>query len=302
MKIQPIIEIARPKHWIKNLIILFPIFFSLNVDKPEAWFKVIITLISFSLASSASYIFNDIRDRDRDRFHPVKQNRPIASGQVSLATAATENVLLLLLCFLVAQFAGYGVLVLVVLYLIIQAGYSVVLKNQMIVDVICIALGFVIRAMAGAACIRVEISPWLIICTFTISLFMGFCKRGNEIATINNRAQAESHKQTLLGYTPELLTHFITLSAGVAVVSFLLYASSPMTVERFGTIYLSYTLPLVIYGIFRFAMLSMRGTYADPTDLIVQDRPFQATVILWAIAAFIIIYGGRLIRAWFQNP
>ncbi len=301
MKIQHIIEIARPKHWIKNIIILFPIFFSLNVDKPEAWFKVIITLISFSLASSASYIFNDIRDRDRDRFHPVKQNRPIASGQVSLAAASTENVLLLFLSFLVGQFAGCSVLLLIFVYLLIQGAYTVVLKNKMIVDVICIALGFVIRAMAGAACIRVEISPWLIICTFTISLFMGFCKRGNEIATINNRTQAESHRITLPGYTPELLTHFITLSAGVAVVSFLLYSSSPMTVERFGTIYLSYTLPLVIYGIFRFAMLSTRGTYSDPTDLILRDRPFQATVIVWAVAAFIIIYGGRQIHAWIQS-
>jgi len=301
MKIKYVIEIARPKHWIKNLIILFPIFFSLNVDKPEAWFKVIITLISFSLASSASYIFNDIRDRDRDRFHPVKQNRPIASGEVSLTAASAENVLLLLLSFFAAQFAGYSVLLLVVVYLIIQAGYSVILKNKMIVDVICIALGFVIRAMAGAVCIRVEISPWLIICTFTISLFMGFCKRGNEIATISNKALAESHKRTLPGYTPELLTHFITLSAGVAVVSFLLYASSPMTVERFGTIYLSYTLPLVIYGIFRFAMLSLRGTYVDPTDLILRDRPFQGTVILWSIAAFIIIYGGRQIHVWIQS-
>jgi 4-hydroxybenzoate polyprenyltransferase len=296
VKIEHIIEIARPKHWIKNIIILFPIFFSLNIDKTEAWFKVIITLISFSLASSASYIFNDIRDRDRDRFHPVKQNRPIASGQVSLAAASTENVLLFFLSFLVAEFAGYSVLFLVVVYLIIQAAYTVFLKNKMIVDVICIALGFVIRAIAGAACIRVEISPWLIICTFTISLFMGFCKRGNEIATINNRTQAESHRITLPGYTPELLTHFITLSAGVAVVSFLLYSSSPMTVERFGTIYLSYTLPLVIYGIFRFAMLSMRGTYADPTDLILRDRPFQVTVIMWAIAAFAIIYWGSSIQ------
>jgi 4-hydroxybenzoate polyprenyltransferase len=301
MKIQHIIEIARPKHWIKNLIILFPIFFSFNVDKSEAWFKVIITLISFSLASSASYIFNDIQDRDRDRFHPVKQNRPIASGQISLATASIESGLLLLLSFLVAQIAGTSVLLLVIVYLIIQAGYSVILKNKMVVDVICIALGFVTRAMAGAACIRVEISPWLIICTFTISLFMGFCKRGNEIATINNKTQAEGHRITLPGYTPELLTHFITLSAGVAVVSFLLYSSSPMTVERFGTIYLSYTLPLVIYGIFRFAMLSMRGTYADPTDLILRDRPFQATVLLWAVLAFIIIYWGHTVQTWLEN-
>jgi 4-hydroxybenzoate polyprenyltransferase len=301
MKIQHIIQIARPTHWIKNIIILFPIFFSLNIEKAEAWVKVIITLITFLLASSASYIFNDIWDRDRDRFHPVKQNRPIASGQVSLATALIESVLLLLLSFLVAQFAGYGVLLLVAFYLIIQACYTVFLKNKMIVDVICIALGFVIRAIAGAACIRVEISPWLIICTFTISLFMGFCKRGNEVATIKNKEQAEGHRVTLPGYTPELLTHFITLSAGVAVVSFLLYSSSPMTIERFGTIYLSYTLPLVIYGIFRFAMLSMRGTYADPTDLIVRDRPFQATVLLWAISAFIIIYGGRAVQEWFHN-
>jgi decaprenyl-phosphate phosphoribosyltransferase len=301
MKIQHIIEIARPKHWIKNLIVLFPIFFSMNFDKGEAWFKVIIAFISFSLASSATYIFNDIRDRDRDRFHPFKKHRPISSGQVNLLTASIEGIILFLSSFLVAQFANYGVLLLLALYFAIQVSYSMAFKNKMILDVICIALGFVIRAMAGAASIRVEISPWLIICTFTISLFMGFCKRGNEIATIDNKAQAEGHRVTLPGYTAELLTHFITLSGGVAVVSFLLYSSSPMTVERFGTIYLSYTLPFVIYGIFRFAMLSMRGTYADPTDLIFRDRPFQTTVLLWGISAFVIIYWGHSVQTWFEN-
>ena len=264
----------------------------------DAWLKVVLSIIAFCFASSSSYAINDIRDRDSDRFHPVKRIRPLPSGQMNLTNASIEAAVLLIASALFATYVGNAVMLLVATYLAVQMSYTFFLKDRMILDVTCIALGFVLRAMAGAASIHVEISPWLIICTFTISLFMGFCKRGNEIATINNHRDAESHRSTLPGYTPELLTHFITLSAGVAVVSFLLYASSPMTVQRYGTIYLTYTLPLVIYGIFRFAMLSMRGTYTDPTDLILRDRPFQLCVLVWVFAVLIIIYWGPSIDAW----
>jgi decaprenyl-phosphate phosphoribosyltransferase len=130
---------------------------------------------------------------------------------------------------------------------------------------------------------------------FTLCLFMGFCKRYNEMVTIADRTDAGTHRRTLIAYTPELLTHLVTLSAGIAVVGFLLYSLSESTIKRFETTYFVYTLPVVIYGIFRFAMLSMRGVYADPTDIILRDRPFQLNMIFWVGAAVgIITYGQRL--------
>jgi hypothetical protein len=168
-------------------------------------------------------------------------------------------------------------------------------------DVICIALGFVLRTAAGAVAIKVVISPWLFICMFTICLFMGFCKRYSEVAKISDLALAKSHRPTLIIYTPELLTHLITVSAGIAVTGFLLYGLSERTVAIFGTNYFIYTLPIVVYAVFRFAMLSMNGVYADPTALILRDRPFQAVTVLWVLSALLIVYWGKDLQSLIQK-
>ena len=168
----------------------------------------------------------------------------------------------------------------------------------MLVDVIGIAMGFVLRAVGGAVAIAVVPSVWLFVCTFTLCMFMGFCKRYNELITIGEPDQAAAHRPTLAGYSPELLTHLITLSAGVAVVAFLLYAASPGTGQTFHTMLLVYTLPLVCYGVFRFAMLSMMGRYTDPTDLMLRDRPFQLTLLLWLASAAAVMQWGPQLLAW----
>ena len=183
-------------------------------------------------------------------------------------------------------------------YLLLQLLYTFVFKQIVLIDVICISLGFVLRAMAGAVAIQVEVSCWLFICMFTLCLFMGFCKRYSEIMIISDKEMAINHRPILIEYTPQLLTHLITLSAGIAVVAFLFYGVSESTVARFGTVYFVYTLPVMVYGIFRFAMLSMKGAYHDPTELILNDRPFQATVILWLLLSAGIISYGRELHDW----
>ena len=188
-----------------------------------------------------------------------------------------------------------GAALVLLAYLALQVAYSAVLKQVMILDVIVIALGFVLRASAGAVAIRAAVSPWLVVCAFTVCLFMGFCKRRTEVATLEEHGNAADHRRTLQGYTRELLLHLITLSAGVAIVSYLGYATSARTVEQFGTPYLAYTLPVVVYGICRFAMLSMEARYPGPTDLMLRDRPFQLAVALWVgLAAAIVLWGPRL--------
>jgi decaprenyl-phosphate phosphoribosyltransferase len=291
--------LARPAHWIKNVIVLAPLVFSRSLDDPRAWGLVGLAVLAFCLASSAVYILNDVTDRDRDRRHPHKKDRLLASGRVGAGPALAEAAVLAAAGLVAGGCASLPVAALVLAYLALQVGYTFVFQGAILLDVVCIALGFVLRAAAGAVAIDVEVSPWLVVCTFTLCLFLGFCKRRSELAAFENAELAGRHRPTLHGYTPELLTHLITLTAGIAIISYLLYASHPLTVQRFHTINLVYTLPAVIYGVSRFAMLSMRGTRRGPMDIILRDWPFQLAVLCWLAAAVAIIYWPKL-TAWLE--
>lgn len=298
MPINEIIRIARPGHWVKNVVVLLPVVFGMHITDTQAWVRAFVATVAFCLVSSFGYIINDIRDRENDRAHPRKKDRPLAAGRLSVKTAAVEAAVCVISGFVIAFALSPLLLFVVTAYVVLQMSYTLLLKQKALIDVICIAMGFVLRTVAGAVAIGVMISPWLFICMFTICLFMGFCKRYNEIVTIGDITQAENHRPTLIAYTPDLLTHLITLSAGIAVVSFLFYGLAESTVDRFGTDYFVYTLPLVVYAVFRFAMLSMKGSYCDPTDLLLRDRPFQITVLLWIGCAVLIVVRGRQIAGW----
>lgn len=301
MTIRDAIKLARCNHWIKNVFVLMPVVFGMKMTSPQAWVDALIATGAFCFASSFAYVINDIKDRENDRLHPRKKDRPIASGRMSVKQAAVEAAVLLVGAGGVAYSRSFVLLVVVGIYLLLQVCYSNFLKYMVLVDVISIAMGFVIRATAGAVAIGVEISPWLFICMFTLCLFLGFCKRYNELATLGNAENAGSHRRTLLSYTPDLLTHLITLSAGITVVGFLLYSLNERTVDHFGTNMFIYTLPLVIYAICRFAMLSMKGSYSDPTDLILHDKPFQLTLLLWFFASVLIIVWGPKIQCCIEG-
>ena len=292
------LRLARPGHWIKNVLVLLPVIFALRMGDAGAWALALMAAGAFCLVSSSVYIINDIADRARDRMHPAKRSRPLAAGQVSVRAAYIEALVLLVGAAALALATRRALLSVVAAYVLLQTAYTVWLKHRMIIDVICIALGFVLRAVAGAIAIDEVISPWLVVCTFTACLFMGFCKRRNEQATLAHAQTAQDHRNTLAGYTGDLLTHLITLSAAIAVVSFLLYASSQRTISHIGTISLVYTLPLVVYAVFRFAMLSMRGRYNDPMDILVHDRPLQLTAAAWLAAAAGIVHWGKPLGQW----
>ncbi|HUT29933.1 MAG TPA: decaprenyl-phosphate phosphoribosyltransferase [Sedimentisphaerales bacterium] len=294
-------ELARPRHWIKNLVVLMPVVFGLQMYHAGSWLRAATATAAFCLASSFAYIVNDIKDRESDRAHPAKKDRPLASGRIGARAAVIEGVVLAAIALILAQSLSFLVTGIVSVYLLLQIFYTVSLKERVLVDVICIALGFVLRAAAGAVAIGVAISPWLFICIFTLCLFMGFCKRYSEIATMGEGVHAGSHRATLLEYTPELLTHLITLSAAIGVIGFLLYGLSERTVEQFGTNYFIYVLPVVVYGVCRFAMLSMKGAYSGPTDIILGDRAFQLTVFVWILAVLVIIRYGRGLAEWIER-
>jgi 4-hydroxybenzoate polyprenyltransferase len=291
----PYIRLLRPPDWIKNCFVFAALVFGRQVGNRQAVKLSILAFAAFCLASSAGYVLNDILDRDRDRLHPTKKDRPIPSGAVPIWAAGLMVVVLAALCMIVCYatlppkfWATVGA------YVALTAAYSLALKHRMLLDVIVIAVLFVLRAIGGAEAISVDYSPWLMICTFMLCLFLGFGKRRCEIAMITDTDAMRGHRPTLVRYTPDLLNHLLSTSAGVAIITFLLYTldtsrKTPFEAHKQNLIY---TLPLVVYGVYRYAMLIELGKGTGPTELIIKDAPFLLSVILWVAAAFVILYCG----------
>jgi 4-hydroxybenzoate polyprenyltransferase len=281
----PYLRLMRPHQWIKNIVVLAGPAFSLHIFEVE----VVVVFAAFCLIASACYTINDLADRTADKSHPTKKDRPIASGAVSPASALVLAVVLA--CTSVGMSVAYLpplVTWLLLSYFFLVLAYSLALKRRPILDVIVIAVGFVLRAVAGAAAVSVPVSPWLIACTFTLCMFLGFGKRRCELATLANKADAGAHRSTLLRYTPELLNHLTSVSAGIAIMTFLLYTmdSTPAADHPpFKKEYLLYTLPLVAYALFRYAMLIETGRFTGPTQIVLKDKALLLTGFLWALAA-----------------
>jgi 4-hydroxybenzoate polyprenyltransferase len=297
------LQLMRPGQWTKNLFLFAGLVFGRLLGDWRSVLVVVLAFFGFCLLSSAVYVFNDIHDRKEDRLHPTKKTRPVASGQVSVPAATAFAAVLLALGLSGAFLLDGGFLAIAVLYVLLQMAYTLWLKHATVLDVIALGLGFVLRAVAGAVVLHVAISPWLVVCTFTLCLFLGFSKRRCELNSLAETpgSGAARHRRTLAEYTPELLNHMTTLTAGIAVVSFMLYAMDKRTLDVFGTNYLLYTLPMVVYAIFRFALLVEHGRVDGPTAVVLRDRPFQAAIVLWGIAVLAIIYRGRPIHDWLNQ-
>lgn len=289
-----LLRLLRPVQWVKNVFVFAALVFSRQLFGPldealMALGKVVGAFGSFSLAASAMYVLNDLMDRHADSVHPERRNRPLAAGRVSVNAAVAAG----LCCAALALGGGFllsRALAMIVLgYMVLICLYSLVFKRIMILDCIVIALGFCLRAMAGAVVIGVFISPWLVICTFALCLFLAFSKRRGEIAQLQENSEA--FRKTLGEYTPELLAHMVDVTSVLAVICFLMYAMADQTRELFGTNNLVYTTPLVLYCIFRFSALTQKGAYSDPVQLILSDRPFQIGIVLWMILCIWIVYG-----------
>lgn len=295
----PYIQLLRPPQWIKNVFVFAALVFGAKRGDPAAAGHAFLAFAVFCLASSAGYAFNDVLDRERDQHHPVKRERPVARGAVSVPAA----ILLSLLCGLAAVSVAFLwlpklFLVTVLAYWLATMTYSVWLKHLLILDVVTIAMLFVVRALAGAVAVEVRISPWLMVCTFMLCLFLGFGKRRSEIAAIHDADTAGTHRATLRGYNLELLNHLLSSSGGMAIISFLLYTMDTGTPSDFPKQYLLYTIPLVVYCIWRYASLITTGERMGPTDIIISDRPFQLAVVLWCVLAGILVAWGDRIGEW----
>ena len=286
------LRMMRPLHWTKNMFVFAALVFGHKLNVPLALGRAIGGFACFCLAASAVYILNDIIDRQRDRLHPEKSKRPIASGRVAIGSALVVAVLCAAVAIITGFILGPAFASIILIYIMLMVLYSLLLRRIMILDCVVIAIGFCLRAVAGAVVVGVFISQWLIICTFALCLFLAFGKRRGEIALLQQ--DRESFRNTLTGYTPELLAHMIDVTSGLAVVCFLLYAMDDRTLQTFGNNHLVYTTPLVLYCIFRFSSLIQTGKYLGPVQLILNDLPFQIGFVIWVIASVVIVYADKL--------
>ncbi len=282
-------RLMRVYQWPKNLLVLLPLVFAQDMVRVEADIRALLAFAAFCLASSAAYLFNDIRDLAQDREHPEKRRRPVASGEVGVGAAALLGVLLLGGAFALAVQAGMEFLFALSIYFLLTISYSLFLKHVFLVDVICVALGFVIRAIAGALAIDVVFSNWLVVCTFFLALFLSLGKRRGEIALLEEGAG--SHRAVLEHYSIGFIDQLLLLVAGGAIITYTIYTCSPEVVERIGTDKMYLTLPFVFYGLARYLWLVReKGAGGDPSGMLFKDMPVMITVLLWVATCAVILY------------
>ena len=279
----------RPGQWAKNLLVFAGLLFGLRLFDVTAVGRACAAFGIFCLLSGVVYLLNDIVDRDSDRQHPHKARRPIASGALSVPAALTAALALGALALAGAFALGLPFLAVAAGFLALLALYSGPLKHIVIIDVLTIAVGFVLRAVAGAVAVDVDISHWLLVCTILLALFISLSKRRHELLLLAD--DAASHRPILGEYTPYLLDQMIAVVTASTLIAYVFYTISPETEQKFGTHWLGLTVPFPLYGIFRYLYLvHQREGGGSPADLLLTDRPLLVCVTLWALSVVLIIY------------
>lgn len=288
-KMSPILVSLRPHQWTKNLLVLAPLALSKHLFEPRPFLRSLVAFALFCGLSGVVYLVNDVADFERDRLHPGKRLRPVASGLMSRRKALCVAAVLGILCLGLGVLLGKRFAACAALYLALNLLYSLKLKEVVILDAISVSLGFVLRAVAGAVAIGVVFSDWLLICTILLALFLTLCKRRHELTSLTE--VASEHRKSLSEYSPYLLDQMISVVTASCVTAYAFYTTAPETVRKFHTSHLIWTVPFVLYGIFRYLYLvHRRDQGGSPSDILLTDRPLLAAVALWALAVVAIVY------------
>jgi 4-hydroxybenzoate polyprenyltransferase len=283
----------RPREWSKNLLVFSGVVFSKSLLDPNNLRLSLLGFLVFCSAASGIYIFNDLCDLTADREHPTKRNRPIASGSLNVNLARFAMTALLLIAMTGSLALGYMFALVIAVYLVTCIGYSLRLKDVVILDVIIIASGFVLRAVSGAVLIGVSASEWLVLCTSMVALLIGFGKRRHELVLLEEKAGG--HRKNLSEYSLPFLDALMNICAGAAVITYALYTRADETVARVGSTAMLLTIPFVVYGVFRYLFLiHKRKVGGDPVQILFSDRPTQLNLLLWISAAGLVIYLPRI--------
>jgi 4-hydroxybenzoate polyprenyltransferase len=277
------VKLARPKQWTKNGFVLAGLVFSGEALEASSLVAALLAFAAFCALSGAVYAANDVLDVEEDRKHPTKRNRPVASGLISPRAATVYAVLLGVSGLALAFFVAPGVGVAGLAYLVLQAVYTPILKHQPILDVMSISAGFVLRALAGAAAVAVAISPWLIVCTGLLTLFLGFSKRRHELAVLGDIASV--HRKNLREYSVELLDEMMNIMVSATIIAYTMY-----TFFAHQDRWMMASIPFVVYGVFRYMLLVHRDGGGNPDTLLLRDRPLQITLLLWLAVVMTVVY------------
>lgn len=282
-------RLLRIPDWTKNIFVFVPLVFSKHLFEVSYFNKTVLAFLIFSLAASFVYVINDLFDAEKDSIHSTKKNRPIASGEISKSSALIFALFLFALLMPLFILANNLVFVIIILaYILINYFYSKTLKEVVIVDIFCIAIGFMLRIISGAVIISVEISNWLILTTLFLSLFLAVMKRRAEVASIENFAL---QRKVLQDYSLNFIDQISAISAGGVIISYALYTVSDRTEIMFGSKYFFVTTLFVVFGIFRYMFLVFNKKVGENiVDALSKDKPMIVNLILYVITALIIIY------------
>lgn len=288
-----ILRAMRPKQWTKNGVLLAAFIFGYwdkdqSLELIPGLLQIAPAILLFCLASSCIYLINDVRDLENDQAHPTKRYRPIASGLVTVPAALITALLLFGIVVVAGWFLQPRFLVVVLSYLALQVVYSFLLKKVALVDVFVIATGFVLRAIAGAVVVDLTISPWLLLCTFMLALFLGLCKRRHEKIVVADNNSNEQ-RASLDNYDTQLLNQLIAIVSSAVIICYSIYTLWPDTVEKFGTSKLGFSIPFVMFGIFRYLDLVYRHEKGDrPEKILLTDIPLIVSILLYGMCVFTI--------------
>jgi len=292
---------ARPWQYTKNFILFAGLVFAHHLLEPAYLVRSLVAFASFCLLSSFIYVLNDLVDLERDRRHPRKKNRPLASGRLSVGVGVAWCAVLLAGGVALAAWLGRSFVPVATVFLLLNVLYSFVLKEMVILDVMAIALSFEVRAIAGVEALKtldpgIAISPWLLVCTLFLALFLGFGKRRHELNLL--AADAGDHRPTLADYSEKFLDTLISIVTAGAMLAYAIYTVSPETVAKFGTTNLVYSIPFVVYGIFRYLYLIYeKKSGGSPSEILLKDIPLALTLFGWVASVFWVIYRGAPVPA-----
>ncbi len=292
------LKALRIHQWVKNGFVFAAPLFAREILHPHSLFASVVTFAAFCLASSAAYLFNDILDLEEDKLHPEKRKRPLPSGALSVPAAVIlANALAMIAVLVTALSVSVETAAIIAIYLALNTLYSIFLKHVVIVDVMFIAVGFLLRIFAGAAATSVPPSYWLLLCTLNLSLFLGFAKRRFELIALEGNAV--NHRRVLEHYSTGFLDQMIAIVTATTMVCYILYTVDERTVSVFRTRLLVATVPFVLYGMFRYLYLAYhRGTGGNPSKALLTDVPLALTVVLWIASCLVIIYFGQDLSSW----
>ncbi len=284
-------RLLRPAHWSKNLFVLAALLFSGQALDPPVVFDAMLAFAAFCLAASAVYAFNDVRDREADRAHPVKRFRPVAAGEISTTHATVAAAFLAIAALGLAWVVTPAAAAWLAGYLLLNIAYSLGLKQVVILDVFAIATFFVIRLLVGAAAVHAKPSVWLLLCGGLLSLYLGFAKRRHELTVLGE--QSATHRGVLAHYSAPFLDQISAVLLAVTIVSYLMYTLTSPTARTFGTEELSYGVPFVLYGVFRYLYLVHQRDQGTPTETVLSDRALLVTISLWVLYNGWVLYRPR---------